>query len=226
MVCAEAKQKDCHRGRGRGHRDHGLKISGRPSEVPLPGGPSALGWRLLLLHRAREPRGPAWSSRPDTPSPHCVCLGGVMSRCGPLPSGRRPFFFPLLPLPVESRQKPLIACPRATGRRFIPSSFPRTTAANARRFPFPRRASFFQGVSPCAKMIARSGKKSGKSFPHVVTPSDGPASWPSSACSAWSDISTTPPSRSCARPSSSASRSPSWNCMNMTVCATGSERIR
>ena len=38
-------------------------------------------------------------------------------RCGPLPSGRRPLFFPLLPLPVESRQKPLIACPSATERR-------------------------------------------------------------------------------------------------------------
>ena len=29
------------------------------------------------------------------------------------------FFFHLLPLPVESRRKPLIACPRATGRRFV-----------------------------------------------------------------------------------------------------------
>ena len=69
------------------------------------GGPSAWCWRLLLLHRAREPRGLTWSSRPDTPSPHCVCLGGVMSRCGPLPSGRRLFFFPLLPFPVESPAK-------------------------------------------------------------------------------------------------------------------------
>ena len=38
LVCAEAKQKGCHRGRGRRHRAGGLKISGRPSEVPLPGG--------------------------------------------------------------------------------------------------------------------------------------------------------------------------------------------
>ena len=51
------------------------------------------------------------------PSPHCVLSGGILSRCGPLPSGRRPFFFPLLPLPVESRRKPLIACPSATERR-------------------------------------------------------------------------------------------------------------
>lgn len=38
LVCAEAKQKGCHRGRGRRHRAGGLKISGWPSEVPLPGG--------------------------------------------------------------------------------------------------------------------------------------------------------------------------------------------
>lgn len=112
--------------------------------LPSWPGPSASGWRPLLLHRARELRRPTWSSSPDTPSPHCVCLGGVMSRCGPLPSGRRPFFFPLLPLPVERRRKPLIACPSATGRRVIPSSFPRTTAANARRFPFPAGRHFFK----------------------------------------------------------------------------------
>ena len=80
-------------------------------------GPSAWCWRPLLLHRAREPRGPTWSSRPDGAPLSAYGRGRVLSRCGPLPSGRRPFFFPLLPLPVESRRKPLIACPSATERR-------------------------------------------------------------------------------------------------------------
>ena len=93
---------------GRRHRAGGLKISGRPSEVPLPGG---------RQHRAGGPccsTGPAnFAGSPgaaDQTSPVFQC-------CGPLPSGRRPLFFPLLPLPVESRQKPLIACPSATERR-------------------------------------------------------------------------------------------------------------
>lgn len=55
------------------------------------GGASAWCWRPLLLHRAREPRGLTRSSKPDPP------LGS--NCCGPLPSGRRPFFFPSAPAP-------------------------------------------------------------------------------------------------------------------------------
>lgn len=108
LVCAEAKQKGCHRGRGRRHRAGGLKISGRPSEVPLPGG---------RQHRAGGPccfTGPAnFVGSPGAAGQ----TSPVFQCCGPLPSGRRPFFSPLLPLPVESRRKPLIACPSATERR-------------------------------------------------------------------------------------------------------------
>lgn len=105
MVCAEAKQKGCHRGRGRRHRADGLKISGRLLSVlcfPCRGGASAWCWRPLSLHSSREDRGSDRSSKPDPP------LGS--NCCGPLPSGRRPFFFPICSRsPWRPRQKPLIA---------------------------------------------------------------------------------------------------------------------
>ena len=41
----------------------------------------------------------------------------VFQCCGPLPSGRRPFFFPLLPLPVESPAKAADSRASATERR-------------------------------------------------------------------------------------------------------------
>ena len=167
MVYAEAKQKGCHRGRGSRHWAGGLKISGRLSEVPLPGGPSASGWRLLIFHGAivqREnsafarrqrgfeshwlhhfrdatklvcggmaerliaailkiagglrlpgvqiplpppcvaPQGPrtSWAhleQQARHPFPSLRMPGGCLSRCGPLPLGRRPFLFPSAPAP-------------------------------------------------------------------------------------------------------------------------------
>ena len=103
-------------------------------------------------------------------------------------------------LPRSSREQP--------DQQFIsPVVIPPNDSGNTPGGLPSRRASFFQGVSPCAKMIARSGKKSEKNSTQGKTSSDGQppssCSW-SSVCLAASTI--TPPNRPCARPPSSASR--------------------
>ena len=111
--------------------------------------------------------------------------------------------------PWRARQKPLIAgiaCNGAALHVFCVVSHVTPQRQTPGGLPS-RRASFFQGVSPCAKMIAGSGKKSGKNSTQGKTSSDGQppssCSW-SSVCLAASTI--TPPNRPCARPPSSASR--------------------
>ena len=111
--------------------------------------------------------------------------------------------------PWRARQKPLIAgiaCNGAALHVFCVVSHVTPQRQTPGGLPS-RRASFFQGVSPCAKMIARSGKKSGKNWTQGKTSSDGQppssCSW-LSVCLAASTI--TPPNRPCARPPSSASR--------------------
>ena len=186
--------------RGRRHRAGGLKISGRPSEVPLPGG------RRHWAGGSCCSTGPA--NLAGSPGAANQTLPSVQIAAGRFHRGGGLSFSLLLPLPVETPAKAADSRDSAQrgGALCVLRRQPCQHSGNTPGGLPSRRASFFQGVSPCAKMIARSGKKSGKNFPHVVTPSDGPASWPSSACSAWSAISTTPPSCICARPSSSASR--------------------
>ena len=189
-----------------------------PAALVAPQGPRT--------SRARMEQQARWCAPP------CVCRGRVLSRCGPLPSGRRPFFFPLLPLPVEGPAKAADSRASATERRPAgpcPLRRRKLRASTAERngaalhvfcvvshvtpqrqtpggTPFPAGRHFFSRSIPCAKMKNPSGKRCGRSSPPAAIPSAGPASWSSSACSAWSAISTTPPGRSCARPSSSAKR--------------------
>ena len=117
LVCAEAKQKGCHRGRGRRHRAGGLKISGRPSEVPLPGG---------RQHGAGGPccsTGPAnFVGSPEAAGqmarPLLRMAGGVSCHAAGRFHRGGGLSFPLCSRsPWRARQKPLIACPSATERR-------------------------------------------------------------------------------------------------------------
>ena len=124
--------------RGRGHRGYGLKISGRLLSVlcfPCRG-PSAWCWRPLLFHSSRVDRGSDRSSKPDPP------LGS--NCCGPLPSGRRPFFFPSAPAPRGAQAKAADSLPKRNGAACHTVVIPRPTAANARRFPFPAGRHFFK----------------------------------------------------------------------------------
>ena len=162
LVCAEAKQKGCHRGRGRRHRAGGLKISGRPSEVPLPGG---------RQHRAG---GPCCSTEPanfvGSPGAANQTLPSVQIAAGRFHRGGGLSFSLCSRSPWRARQKPLIACPSATERRptgpcplrrrKLRASTAERNGAALHSVVIPpndsgntpgglpsRRASFFQGVS-------------------------------------------------------------------------------
>ena len=105
MVCAEARQKGCHRGRGRRHRAGGPQISGRLLSVlcfPCRG-PSAWCWRPLLFHSSREDHGSDRSSKPDLPS--------VQIAAGRFHRGGGLSFSLCSRSPWRARQKPLIAGP-------------------------------------------------------------------------------------------------------------------
>lgn len=128
MVCAEARQKGCHRGRGRRHRAGGLKISGRLLSVlcfPCRG-PSAWCWRPLLLHRARELRGLTWSSRPDFP-----CLS--MLRAASI--GEAALIFSTAPAPRGEQAKAADSLPkrdRKAAHRAVPVTTKEVTGIDSR----------------------------------------------------------------------------------------------
>lgn len=143
--------------------------------------------------------------------------------------GEAAFLFPSAPAPVERRRKPLIAGPArpkggppgrarydegsyghrqqsVTGRRFIPSSFPRTTAANARWPTFPPGVIFSRSIP-----MRQDDRPFWQEVREELDPRKNVVGWqPPSSCS-WSSVclaasTITPPNRPCARPPSSASR--------------------
>lgn len=147
-LCELAKAVFTSSGPGRGHRGHGLKISGRVSEVPLPGAVSMVPAALVAPKGLRT----SWARMEQQArwcAPPCVCRGRVLSRCGPLPSGRRPFFFPLLPLPVEGPAK--AADSRARAQRGGASCVLRRQPCHPQRqtpggFPFPPGVIFSRSI--------------------------------------------------------------------------------
>ena len=101
---------------------------------PLPGAVSMV---LAVLAAPQGPRA-SWARLEQQArwrAPYCVWPGACLSRCGPLPSGRRPSFFPFAPAPRGEQAKAADSLPkrdRKAAHRAVPVTTKEVTGIDSK----------------------------------------------------------------------------------------------